>query len=133
VLQTVRIGQHDTFERVVFDFRDADAIPGVQVGYAANAITMDPSGEPVGVPGDRVIVVRLQAASRNDTTQTPPRTAYAGPDRVPGSRAPVTEVVLTGDFEARLSWAIGVVGNPRYTVVTTVNPARVVLDVYGAN
>lgn len=129
VLLAIRTGAHDTFERVVFEFRDGDAIPGVQVGYAEQAITMDASGEPVSVPGDRVLVVRMQAASRADSMQNPPPMLYSGPDRVPGTRSPVTEVVFMGDFEARLSWAIGVVGNPRFTLATMVNPTRVVLDV----
>jgi hypothetical protein len=132
VLLSIRTGRHDTFERVVFEFRDGDAIPGVQVGYAEQAITMDASGEPVSVPGDRVLVVRMQAASRIDGIQNPAQQLYTGPERVPGTRSPVTEVVFMGDFEARLSWAIGVVDNPRFTVVTMVNPTRVILDVSGS-
>ncbi|MEA3216068.1 MAG: hypothetical protein QOJ19_2224 [Acidimicrobiia bacterium] len=129
VLLSIRTGAHDTFERVVFEFRDGDAIPGVQVGYAEQAIAMDGSGEPVSVPGDRVLVVRMQAASRIDGIQNPPQQLYTGPERVPGTRSPVTEVVFMGDFEARLSWAIGVVDNPRFTLATMVNPTRIVLDV----
>ena len=56
-----------------------------------------------------------------------PRT-YTGPDRVRGDTSVVTEVVRTGDFEANLSWAIGVRREVPFRVTVLDGPARVVVD-----
>jgi hypothetical protein len=129
VLQAVRVGQHPGFDRVVFEFRPGDELPGYQVAYQDGVVRSDGSGLPLAVAGDRAIVVKMHAASRVDLTKTPVVPGYPGPDRVTGGNASVTEVVLAGDLGATLSWAIGVRDNPRFSVATLAGPPRLVVDV----
>jgi hypothetical protein len=130
VLQDVRVGQHPGFDRVVFEFRSGDALPGYQVAYRdGTTVPADASGAPVHVSGDRALVVQMHAASRADLTQTPVVPGYRGPDRVSGGDASVTEVALVGDFEATLSWAIGVRDYPSFSVSSLTDPTRLVIDV----
>jgi len=128
VLTDVRIGRHTGYDRVVFQFRDNDALPGYLVDYRPLPVTADPSDLPLTVTGDHALVVRMQAASRfdfdNGLTQV-----YTGPNTVTGSAAAVTEVVLRGDFEAMLSWVIGLRGARPFRVTTLTGPPRIVVDV----
>jgi hypothetical protein len=41
-------------------------------------------------------------------------------------------VVQVGDYEAVLTWAVGVWTRPPFTVTTLTNPARVVIDIASA-
>jgi hypothetical protein len=129
VLQAVRIGQHAGFDRVVFEFRPGDQLPGYEVAYQDGPVRADPSGAVLPVAGDSALVVRMHAASEVDLTQTPVVPGYAGADRVAGSGGSVTEVVLVGDVGATLSWALGVRDNPRFSVSTLTGPPRLVVDV----
>jgi hypothetical protein len=94
VLRDVRVGAHDGFDRVVFEFEST--VPGYAVRYIDRPVTEDASGREVAVAGDAVLGVRFEPAHGGDLT------------RVAGPRGAVNEVVRTGDFEAVLSWAIGV-------------------------
>jgi hypothetical protein len=92
-------------ERVtfVFDSPSPDA-PGYRVEYQPGPFTQDASGEPVPVAGAAFVVVRLEPAWGYDFERNEP--SYTGPRRIPGSGL-VTEIVETGDFEAVMSWVIG--------------------------
>ena len=52
---------------------------------------------------------------------------YVGPERVPGI-APITEVVRTGDFEANLTWVIGVESQRAYRVDADSSSVRVYIS-----
>jgi len=93
--------------RVVFSFRTA---PGrVTARYVPTSqLAEDPSGKPVRVAGSAALVVRFTPASGVDQSGGTFTLVYRGPKRLqPAARGPVQEVVRTGDFEAVLSWAIG--------------------------
>jgi hypothetical protein len=56
---------------------------------------------------------------------------YKGPKRIDGSAAGtsvVQELVRSGDFEAVLSWAIGLSGKVDFRVGTATSPARLIVD-----
>ena len=107
-----------------FDALAADA-PGYRVEYQPGPITQDASGEPVTVAGGAYLVVRFEPAYGFDFESG--QDTYTGPSRVtaPGSFF-VQEVVQTGDFEAVLSWVIGVDQQRPYTVTTSGTTARTV-------
>jgi hypothetical protein len=56
---------------------------------------------------------------------------YKGPRRLEGSTAGtsvVQELVRTGDFEAVLTWAIGVSDKVDFRVQTAASPLRLIVD-----
>ncbi len=79
--------------------------------------------------GTHFLLIRLEPASSIDQETTPITDTYTGPDRVTGNTAVVREAVLTGDFEAVMSWALGIDGQRPFTVTTLSSPPRLVIDV----
>ena len=127
VLSDVRVAGHPCFDRVVFEFRDPGD-PGFQVGYVPGPIVMDGSGEPGEVQGSTFLQIRMPSASGFDfETSTP---SYNGPTRfTPSDTAYVNDVVRTGDFEALLTWVVGLDEQRPFTVTALQDPTRVVVDI----
>ncbi|MFM7062258.1 MAG: hypothetical protein ACKO04_02020 [Actinomycetes bacterium] len=128
VLVAVRVGRNDGYDRVVFEFRPGDALPGYLVGYVPLPVSADPSDLPIELSGDHALVVRMQAASRFDFERDA-TLVYPGPNRLAGTGVAISEVVLRGDFEALLSWVVGLRGARPFRVSTLGSPPRVVVDV----
>jgi hypothetical protein len=126
-LTDVRVAGHQCFDRVVFEFRDPGD-PGYQVGYVPGPIVMDGSGEPVAVQGSTFLQIRMPSASGFDfETSTP---SYNGPTEfTPSDTTQVRQVVRTGDFEALLTWVVGLDEQRPFTVTTLQDPTRVVVDI----
>lgn len=127
LLAEVRLGAHNGFDRVVFQFRDT--LPGFHVRYVDPPIIQDGSGEPIPVDGSAFVQVRMEPASGFDfDTGTP---AYTGPDRISGASAGlavVREVVRSGDFEGVLGWVVGLGRRVGFQVTTLSGPSRLVVD-----
>lgn len=114
---------------VTFTFRD-DVVPGVDAGYVTEVVA-DGSGEPVAVGGGAHLQIRMEPAAGVDLSSSSGtyEETYTGPDRIDGSSPPIVEVVRTGDFEANLTWVIGLADERPYrvdvsgsTVVVSVAP-----------
>jgi hypothetical protein len=94
---------------VLFGFRPNNgARPMCTVGYKPGPFSEDASGKPVTVDGTAYLVVRCQPAYSYDpetgkTTYTAPRNKHI----VPQGTAHVVDMASTGDFEAVMSWVIG--------------------------
>jgi hypothetical protein len=125
-LTDVRTARHPGFERVVFEFENR--LPGYAVGYASRPVTEDPSDLPLYLLGDRVLVVRMEAAAGFDGTEDL-RITYEGPTRIRTGQPVVVELARIGDFEAVLSWAIATIGMPPFRVTTLTGPPRLVIDI----
>ena len=120
-------------DRIVFSFRDdAARAPGFRVSYesASTALVEDGSGAHVAATGPTYLVLRLHpaataAVSGGDLTFT-----YKGPRRLDtnGTRF-VRDVVKSGDFEAMVSWVIGLPEERPFTVSSESSPPRLILDV----
>jgi hypothetical protein len=120
-LTDVQLTTGDCTDVVTFTF--ADSAPGYEIAYQAGPITQDGSGEPVDVAGSAFLVVRFSPAyGYNFDTGT---STYTGPDHItsPGAFF-VRDVAKTGDFEAVVSWVIGV-DQQRPFVVSNDDPASV--------
>lgn len=116
-LTGVAVSQTDCADRVEFAFEHG--VPGYRVAYAdaARAQTEDASGRHISVSGSAFIVVRLAGALTARSDGSSLTRTYDGPRRVSGGHAEhVREVVKTGDFEAVVTWAIGVDGKRAFTV-----------------
>ena len=126
LLERLALGQHEGFDRVVFQFRND--LPGYRIEYVEPPIREDGSGANVKVAGDAFLLVRMELASGFDLNTDEGVVVYTGPRRIVGSRV-VREVVRTGDFEAVLSWVIGVESERQFRVLRLDDPARLVVDI----
>ncbi len=116
-LTGVRVTTTACVDRVEFAFEHG--VPGYRVVYAsaAQAQTEDASGRHIPVAGAVFLVVRLSpAATARSDGSTLTRT-YDGPGRLPAADARhVRELVKTGDFEAVVTWAVGLDEERPFTV-----------------
>lgn len=120
----VRIGTHDSFDRVVIDLQ-GEGTPGWHVSYTDTA-TQQGSGSAVAVNGQAFLNVNI------DGTTYPfelglPNTPI---EPVKGTGNVVSEVVSAGSFEGRSQLIIGVKGKDLpYSVTFLENPKRLVIDI----
>lgn len=128
LLTDVRVAGHPGFDRVVLEL-DADGSPGYRVSYVQPPIVQDGSGDPVAVAGAAFLQVHLAPASGFDATGTEWEPTYTGPPRVSGDTSLVTELVRTGDFEANLTWVIGLRRQVPFAVTVLSDPVRLVVDI----
>ena len=113
----------------MFQFRNH--VPGYRVEYVQPPIKEDGSGNVVQVRGNAFVEVRMEPASGFDLATGEGELVYRGPRRIDGGAAGtsvVRDVVRTGDFEAVLTWAIGLEKKVDFRVTTTESPARLIVD-----
>lgn len=122
-LVDVRTGTHEGFDRVVFEFDER--IPGYHFEYIDQPVRKCGSGKVAPLAGDGWLEVRLYPANAH-TEQGQPTVAER--ERMP--KLPVlTELELTCDFEAVVTWVLGVESPNRFQVRELSNPPRLVVDV----
>jgi hypothetical protein len=127
--ERLAVARHEGYDRVVFQFRNA--LPGYRVEYVEGPLKEDGSGNPVQIQGNHYVVVRMEPASGFDLNTAEGVIVYTGPRRISGADAGtsvVREVVRTGDFEAVLTWAIGLEDRVDFRVLTLSGPPRLVVD-----
>ena len=121
-LVAIRAAHHPGYDRLVFEFRGRLPVQR-SVRYVSQVIG-DPSGRVVSVAGNAKLLVRFVALghnSRGQVTYGPLRRTYALPE--------VIQVANAGDFEAVLSFGVGVAKREPFHVFTLSSPSRVVIDV----
>jgi hypothetical protein len=129
LLERVAVGRHEGYDRVVFQF--TNDLPGYRVEYVRPPLKEDGSGNPVTLEGNAFVVVRMEPASGFDLNTGEGKMVYKGPKRIDASAAGtsvVQELVRTGDFEAVLSWAIGLSDKVDFKVTSASSPARLIVD-----
>ncbi|TMR88895.1 GerMN domain-containing protein [Nonomuraea basaltis] len=119
----IRATHHYGLDRLVFEFRGR--VPTQRdVRYVPKLIA-DGSGQTVNAVGSALLQVRFGQADghdrRGNVTYGPTRRTYA----LPG----VIQVVNTGDFEATLTFGVGLAKRIPYRVYTLTRPSRVVVDI----
>lgn len=123
----VRVGDHDGYDRVVFEL-EGD-LPGYDVGYLEGALYEEGSGERVETASSDVLSVRMTPASGVVLLDDGIEQVYTGEQRIEGDGDPVIEVVSAGDFEAQITWGIVVDGQRPFQVSRLEAPNRLVIDV----
>ena len=107
---------------VTFTFRDGT--PSYDVQLVEPPITQDGSGETMEVAGAAFLSVRMEPASGVDLSGEEYEETYTGPERIAGTGV-IAEVVRTGDFEAVLSWVVGLDQQRAYRVEADSSMLRV--------
>jgi hypothetical protein len=117
-------------DRISFDFKDANgAEPGylVEYGPAEEAQTEDASGNHIPIDGNAFLVVRFEPAATADISGAKLERTYPGPRTIkPDGMQWVEQVSKTGDFEAVLTWAIGLSEQRAFKV--TSEPSRLTIE-----
>ena len=124
MLTSIRVAPHSDFDRVVLQF---DGTARYSVRYVKQ-VTRDPSGEPVNLDGGAFLEVTLQGATLDDAFQGGTR-KYTGPERITPALTAVRDISVTGDFEAVLSFGIGVQERTGIRTFALAGPSRLVIDV----
>lgn len=127
-LRKVTTQKVDGAVRVTFAF--TAPISGYHVRYVDLPVTQDPSDLPVALQGDNALQITMSATGV-DLSSDPFREVYSGLRRIEGVGS-VIEVVQTGDFEALMTWVVGVKGKPEFRVSTSTNPATLMVDIASA-
>jgi hypothetical protein len=127
-LTDVRVGEHDGFTRVVFEF-DGTGIPMYRVTYADPPFATSGEGAEVPVDGTFFLHVLAFPARTVDIEDPDFPPTYTGPDRFAPGLGVITEVVLIDDFEAAMTWVIGLSAEKGFTVDTLTDPVRLVIDI----
>jgi hypothetical protein len=123
-LRDVRTAQHEHFDRVVFEF-EGDDLPGYHVEYIDAPVRQCGSGEVVDVAGKGWLAVRTTPAAAHD---------LAGKPTIPFRERKlklgvVQELERTCDFEAEVTWVLGVSARNAYRVIELTKPPRLAIDV----
>lgn len=120
-LTGIRVGRHDDagFDRVVLDLT---GVPGYQV-HRVREVIKDGEGTPLRLRGRSYLVVRLQPAVAHDDEghSTAPR-------RIRRSFPQLRDVRRAGDFEAVVTYGLGLRRNSDFRVFTLTSPDRLVID-----
>jgi hypothetical protein len=120
----VRVGEHDGYDRVVFEFDGV--VPEYILSQASPPYTEDPSGLPIEVHGD----VAWQLVMLGGTRVTPDyETSYDGPFSFERDFTKLVHLVEAGDFEAVSTWYIGMSGASCARVLGLDDPTRLVIDI----
>ncbi len=123
IQKDIRTGRHEGFDRIVFEFQEY--LPGYVMEYIDSPVRACGSGNTVELPGDGWLQVRFFPARAH---------TFAGEatieNREIGLAYPVLrEAELTCDFEANLTWVLGVAEPNRYRVMTLADPPRIIVDI----
>lgn len=123
-ITAIRIGHHDGFDRVVFEFHGTGT-PGWTVKYVPQALGQA-SGKPIDLPGNAVLSVAITGVGY--PTETGIHEVAPGPVKVAGTDV-VTEAYFESTFEGVSQAFVGTTAQLPFRVYLLTDPARVVLEV----
>src|ERR1700681_2465348 len=119
----VRIAHHNGYDRLVFEFATANAMPQYQLNRQTTAhFVRDASGQPVTLQGSAGIRVVLRNAD----------IAPGVPSDLKPNLPEIREVAEIGNFERVVSYGVGLATPACFRVLELSGPARLVIDVQTA-
>jgi hypothetical protein len=124
-LVAVRLARNDGYDRLVLEF--VDGVPGYTVGYRPLPAHADGSGIEIPLPGASAFVQIVLTGATGSGWSGGART-YFGPSTVAADTAMVTEAKAAGDFEAVLTWVVGLRSAVPFRVLVLDGPPRLVID-----
>ena len=122
LLVDVRTGQHEGFDRVVFEL--TDALPGYSIEYVQSPIAACGSGLPVTIAGDAFLQMRMTPAAAHDEQGN----VTFGTTEITPALPTILEVESTCDFEGEVTWVVGLSEEVDFNVFFLADPYRVVVD-----
>jgi hypothetical protein len=123
-IMDVRIGTHEGFDRVVFEFEQGT--PELTLSRAEPPFVSDGSGLPIEVEGDSFLALVM----RGGTVQTDEGTSsYDGPTEFADDAPGLVHLVEGGDFERQSTWYFGLAGEDCVRVFLLEEPYRLVIDI----
>jgi hypothetical protein len=124
-LAAVRLEGREGRDRLVFEF--TDRVPGYRIGYRPLPMQKDASGADIPLPGANA-AVRISLSAATAAGWDNGARTYFGPPTVTGDTAVVTEAKEAGDFEAVLTWVVGLEAEVPFQVLVRDAPPRLVID-----
>ena len=131
-LTDVRVGAHDGYDRIVFEFHEPKPNPGgkggiprYEIRQAKPPFAQDASGLPVDVVGDAFARIVMHGSAGYDFDGNP---TYAGSRTLTPGFGTLAQAVQTGDFEATMTWVLGLSRPTCWTIQELHNPDRLVVD-----
>lgn len=124
VLRAVRVGRHDDFERITFEF-EGSRMPGYHIEYVDRPVHACGSGDVVPLPGDAWLSVRFNPAVAHTEEGRP----TIGQRVIVVNQPIIRELRITCDFEADVMWVTGQTKPAQYTTQVLRDPLRLVLDI----
>ena len=122
-LTDVEMEIEDCVERVTFKFKESEPGPGYDASYqpAEVARIEDGSGDPVAVAGGNFLVVRMFPAMTAEIDGEDVKPTYEGEKNIPAPTEArmIREVAQTGDFEAQVTWVIGLDNEHPFTATAS--------------
>jgi hypothetical protein len=122
-LTDVEVEIEDCVERVTFKFKESEPGPGYDVSYQPPEVAkiQDGSGDPVAIAGGDFLVVRMFPAMTAEIDGEDVNQTYTGPRNIPApvEARMIREVAQTGDFEAQVTWAIGLDNKHPFTATAS--------------
>jgi len=128
LLTDVRIGDHEGYTRIVFDFQEPD-FPNWEFAYVPGEIEGMAGPEGGWVEGEAFLVARFQPSGTADLSGSEVVMTYDGPRRIDVGTGSVVQLLIIEDFEANLWWAIGLTGERPFSVGTMTGPPRIYVDI----
>ncbi len=123
-LVAIRAAHHSEttpkYDRVVFEFQGP--VPYLRIEYVTQLIA-DGSGAPVPVAGKAILSVQFTPAqAHNDRGQ------ITAPKNIKPRLPLVKEIVSAGDFEAVVTYGIGLARKAETRILTLGSPLRIAID-----
>jgi hypothetical protein len=123
VLTSIRAAHHSGFDRLVFQFRGR--VPAHRSATYVKQVRADGSGHLVRIKGKAKLLVRFYSANGHNDHGT----STFGPARRTFNLPRIIQVVNAGDFEAVLTFGVGVSRHAPFHMLTLTNPNRIVIDI----
>ncbi|CAB4953252.1 unannotated protein [freshwater metagenome] len=127
LLRAARLAGQPGYDRFVLEFNGT--LPGYDIGYVEGPIRADPSGQVLAVDGSAFLLIRLEPSSGVDLTADGAPRSFTGSGEIRSDTVVVREAALAGDFEAVMTWVLGVEGRHAFRVTEFAGPPRLVIDV----
>ena len=124
MLKTIRTAQHGSYERLVLEFTAPYGMAKVRYVPVVRA---DPSDKVVPLEGRSFLEIVVHGAVAH--WQATPITPYAGPSTVTPGYPTLKQVSISGDFEAVLSFGVGLSRTAGFRVERLQAPDRLVVDI----
>lgn len=128
---SMRIGQHDCYERIVFELTGTGDPPGWQVAYV-DPLVGDGSGEPIDLAGDATLEVIVRVWTVSDVDRGPDgMPPFTGPDDiVPSGYEALREARNLYAFEGVTQIGLGLDRERPFRATWLDGPPRLAVDVF---